>query len=186
MASLIICTPGGATDNAYVTLAQANTHFALGLRNDTWLAWDAEDRERAIIQATAEIENQGGTRRYLLSPARENFPAGPYDAGNTNGVANQALHFPRTQDATTISGVVTKQIPPGIKAAVCEQAYWLLERRDAPDLVDRAAMRSQGVTSVSIDGHSESYAATAEVPAGIAPLAWAQLKAFVRRAYGLA
>ena len=185
MPSLIVCTPGGSTDNSYVTLAQADAYFAVGLRNDTWQTqWDDADKERALIDATANIEAQGGARLRLLSPARPLFPGMPYDTGSTNGVANQALHFPRTTDSVTISGVVTKQVPVSLKAAVCEQALWLLETRDSPDLLDRAALRGQGVTAINVDGLSESYG-VARIPAGIAPLAWQHLRSLVQSNFGI-
>lgn len=186
MASLIVCTPGGATDNSYVTLAQANTYYSLGLRNDDWLGYGTQDRERALIQATADIENLGGVRVSLLHPTRPLFPGIPYDTSNTNGVADQGLHFPRTVDYTTISSVVTLQIPANVRAAVCEQALWLLQQREAPDLLDRRALQAQGVAAISIDGHAETFGKPQSGRVGIAPLAWEQIKPYVAESYGIA
>jgi len=47
--------------------------------------------------------------------------------------------------------------PKAVEAAQCEQALWLLQKRDSGTLLDREALQEQGVTSIGIDGHSESY-----------------------------
>lgn len=179
MASLIICTPGGATDNSYLTAAQADAYFANSLRNTAWTAQTAENRERALIQATAEIEELGGGRS-VASPARLRFSGSPYSTDATV----QALHFPRTSD-TTAAGV--KQIPQAVRVAVCEQAMVLLEKMAAPDLVDHATLRGNGLSIVSMDGVYLQYSAAAEVvPPGIAPLAWQSIRQFIRRTRGTA
>lgn len=179
MASLIVCTPGGTGDNCYVTMAQATAHYANSLREDTWGAYSTDDRERALIQATTEIEDQGGQKRDVTSPARPRFSGTPYDTDT----APQALHFPRGEDIGSDGS--TLYVPDGIKAAVCEQALWLLQTRDAPDLLDRGGLQGQGVTAISIDGHTESYGVRS-VPDGIAPRAWTHLKPFVQFTFGSA
>lgn len=177
MASLITCTPGGATDNSYLTDTQATALLASTLREYTWAQYAVAERERALIQATAEIEALGGTRLNVSNPARRLFVGG----APRNGTS-QALHFPRGEDVTT-AGVAV--IIVGVKWAVLEQAIYLLEQHHAPPLLDRQALRDNGVTSVSMDGVSESYAAT-ELPRGIAPAAWLHIRPYVRRTWGTA
>jgi hypothetical protein len=173
MASLITCTPGGATDNSYLTDAQATALLASTLREYTWAQYAVAERERALIQATAEIEALGGSKLHASYPTRRLFIGGPYST-------TQALHFPRAGDTTSAGAAVI--IDP-IKRAVLEQALYLLERHNAPPLLDRDALRDQGVTSVSMDGISESYAAI-ETPRGIAPAAWQHIRIYVRRTWG--
>lgn len=167
----ITCTPGGATDNSYITLANATSYFTNTLREATWLGYSQGDRERALIQATAEIENLGGTKP-VDSPSRPLFAGTPYDVSTP-----QALHFPRTGDRTS-GGTLT--VPPGVAAAVCEQAWWLLERNANAPLVDRQQLQAEGVRQIGMDGLSETYVNTG-IPLGIAPQAWFRIRSFVQQ-----
>lgn len=174
MATTIVCTPGGASDNCYVTLAQATTYFSLGLREEIWDSYPTLLREQALIQATQDIEALGGPRVREDLTRRARFIGGPYDDDATA----QALHFPRTVDYDT--AVV---IPDGVKWSVCEQAWWLLAQRAAGGpLVDTDDLRSRGVQSLSVDGTSVALRATS-VPPGIAPKAWHRIQPFVRVGY---
>jgi len=164
--ALIVCTPGGSTDNCYT------------LRAAIWDAIPADSRERALIQATNEIETLGGVKADDLSPARNLFAGSPYATTELSGsdvVPSQALHFPRTSDVDANGDVF---IPQAVRDAVCEQAYWLLEKQQKPDLVDRPGLRAQGVKSFSLDGHSETFGATG-LRAGIAPAAWRLIRPYV-------
>lgn len=165
----ITCTPGGAADNCYVTEAQANARFADTLREATWAGYPVADRQRALIQATREIEDLGGPRTALNSPARPLFPGAPY-------LATQALHFPRSTDVTSAGAV---GVPQAIQNAVCEQAIWLLEQRANAPLVDAQALRREGVASLSLDGVSVTLGAQSR-PTHIAPAAWQAARPLVR------
>lgn len=169
--SLITCTPGGASDNAYVTLAQANAYYANTLRAADWKQHGADAQEQAIIQATQRIEQLGGTPLDPDSPRRPLFSGGPYDSDV------QVLHFPRTQDKTD-AGVLT--IPKALRDAVCEQALWLLEKVNSPDLLDRQKLQEQGVASFSMDGHFETYRGT-RIPRDMSPAAWDLVQPFIQR-----
>jgi len=185
MASLIVCTPGGKDDNCYVTAVQATAYFANTLRAQSWDArvvtlqpqsWDALAvtlREQALIQATQDLEALGGATLNVRSPARSRFAGFPYNCD----LDVQALHFPRITDVDHDG--VTKLVPQDIKAAVCEQAAWLLAKLSGPDLVDRDALQAAGVTNISVDGLSESYGPRT-VPAGICPAAWTRVQPFLR------
>jgi hypothetical protein len=182
--SLIVCTPGGASDNCYVTTDQADDYWENMLDGATWAAWATDDKERALIQATRKIESLGG-RRGPVSSQRWAFPGTPVSIG-------QALHWPAV-DPAVYSGLPfvslpegvsdpTTEIPQGVREAVCEQAFWLLSRRDDPPLVDRSELRGDGVRSFSIDGLSEQL--KGGPPPGVAPEAWSLMKPFVRTASG--
>ncbi len=177
----LTCTPGGASDNSYATLAQANAQFDGTLRDTEWTGYDTADREAALIQATAEIERLGGVKAKPYDPTRPRFPGTPYqryEVASETYTTLQALHFPRTTDAHPDDTVF---IPSQILEGVCEQAFWLLGRRKAPPLVDRGALRAEGVKGFAVDGLSETLGATA-VPDGIAPLAWELIDPLVKRA----
>ncbi len=181
MASLIVCTPGGASDNCYITLADANAYFANTLRNATWTSASYTDtqREQALIQATQQLEQLGGARP-VDSPSRACFWGEPYDESTP-----QALHFPRTTDVT-IGGEV--EVPQAVQQAVCEQALFCLQALTATDLIDHAQMQANNVQSFSVDGLSVTYSrkTPADVPDDIAPQAWALMKTYIRRGFGTA
>jgi hypothetical protein len=176
MPSLITCTPGGSTDNSYLTLAQATAVFGSGLRASVWAEWTTMDRERALIEATSDIEGLGGSCSGVNTARRSLFPGSPYQGDRDL----QALHFPRSGDLD--DDATTKVIPAPIRAAVCEQAFWLLYMRDNPGLVDFRALVGEGVSSIGVDGLSASMKPTG-IPAHIAPRAWDAIKPFVRRAF---
>lgn len=167
--SIITCTPGGASDNAYITLANANLRFANTLREEAWLAYSITQRERAIVQATQEIEGLGGPRAQA-SAKRPRFVGNPH---NTNSEV-QALHFPRAGDTNPDGDYI---IPEGVETAVCEQAYWLLQEQTNPQLINFEQLSNQGVSSISLDGISASMKKT-DRPENIAPLAWKAIKPF--------
>ena len=126
MASLITCTPGGASDNSYITLTQATAYFTNGLREATWKAYAERTREQALIQATQDIEALGGPRAGVNTARRVLFPGGPYESD----IDSQALHFPRGGDVDDDGS--TKVVPQLIRDAVCEQAVWLLQQQASP------------------------------------------------------
>lgn len=173
--TLIICTPGGADDNCYITAEAAEAYFVGSLREAQWVAWEQADRERALIQATAEIERLGGTRG-TSSAIRRRFVGVPR-------LSTQALHFPRAGD-TDAEGVYV--IPAAVQEAVCEQAFWLLHKRDNPELLPEEELRARGVQSVAVDGYSQTYRPQVDGPAHIAPRAWALIKPYIRRSWSTA
>ena len=170
MASIITCTPAGASDNCYITLAYADTYFDNTLRDTIWQAFEGDQQDRALIQATKEIEQRGGIKSDT-NATRSLFPGAPSDE-------DQALHFPRGSDEDADGNLI---IPQGVADAVCEQAFWLLQQRDNPVLLDRDGLQAAGVRNVAIDGLSETYGPRT-IPRGMAPLAWPLIRPYIRRA----
>lgn len=166
----LTCTPGGAEDNSYVTAAQADAYFADTLHAATWTGWSAADRAAALVQATAEIERQGGAK-YPTTALRLRFVGSP-------ATTTQALHFPRGSDVNADSEY---EVPQAVRDAVCEQAHWLLARRDDPDLVNHERLRADGVKNISVDGLSLAYAQGKRRPEGIAPVVWELIQQYIRR-----
>lgn len=164
----IVCTPAGSTDNCYVTLATANSWFADTMRDGEWRGWSDDDRERALIQATKEIEALGGVRGGTTA-ARYGFHGTPSNS-------TQALHFPRTTDGDSTGAYV---VPTGIVDAVCEQAIGLLRRRDKASPLDVDGLRADGVMTVSMDGLSATWIPNRRPP-HVSIDAWIAVRPYIR------
>lgn len=93
----------------YGTVAAANTYFASLLRRDLWFDASAEDREKALVAATNQID-------------RLNFKLLPT-------ASDQALQFPRTEED---ADVLVTTVPTDIEKATYELAYVFLNDVD-PD-----------------------------------------------------
>jgi hypothetical protein len=175
----VTCTPGGTADNSYVTEAQAAAYFAADMREQAWVDFGTDRQQRALLQATRELEALGGARVHEAYPQRVKFWGTPY-------LTTQALHFPRTEDATTdpVTHALVKVIPEPVRQAVCEQAYWLAERQTngggVGDLIDFKGLQAEGVVSFSMDGISATMI-SASGSSGIAPVAWVRFSPFVRK-----
>ena len=128
-------------------------------------------------------EWQSASLNYFVNgPSVEDYPEGYQQVGRARftglpHLLTQSLHFPRWEDLGT-TGVAA--IPKNVKAACCEQAFYLLSKRDEPDLIPREELRARGVSSISVDGLSESYGG-ARIPEGIAPVAWRLMSPYVSR-----
>lgn len=85
--------------NSYIDIAGANEYFAGRLHAETWEQAGNEIKEKALRQATKQIDRQ-------LLRGRKTDP-------------NQVLAFPRFPDT---------EIPKAVKEACCEEALALLER----------------------------------------------------------
>lgn len=150
----IDATVAGSASNSYITLADADAYFANLLGGSDWAAFTSDQRQRALISATLVIE-------------RLQLRGKQYDR-----TTPQALHFPRIGEY---------EIPAAIQRAQCEQALWMLQQQAEPELFDRAALRAQGVTSMSLDGLSESYGG-AQHADGLSPIVRSMLRPYVATA----
>ena len=166
----VTSTPGGASDNSYVTEAEVAAYFEGDLRNDEWQAFDVEERQRALIQATRDIENLGGAKP-TNSTNRPRFYGAP-------GTSTQALFFPRSGDVDADGDAI---VPEGVQEAVCEQAYWSLDRQEDPPLFDARELVQEGFATIGTSGISASFAPTG-IPDGIAPKAWSKMMGFTMSA----
>lgn len=86
-------------ENSYIDIDGADEYFAGRLHAESWSGADSETKEKALKQATREIDRQPLTGRKATD--------------------TQALAFPRYPDA---------EIPEAVKEACCEVALALLER----------------------------------------------------------
>jgi hypothetical protein len=157
MPRIVTAVSSGAIDydaNCYVSLAYADAFFRAKLEGEEWVAQSEEMRERALISATAAIDN-------LLAGQS----ADKYDAID----AEQPLMFPRSWDRDD-SG--TLEIPDDIENAACLLALHLLRlQTGAAGPIDGDELRRIGAQSVSMDGLS----------VGLGPRSWSTWPGEVKR-----
>jgi hypothetical protein len=107
----LTCTPGGASDNCYVTLADANTYFGDRAGKAEWDAATDDQKSDALVTATRRIDEE----RFYGAKAN------PVDG------VTQALKWPREgtydDDGNEYSGTT---IPERVKQAVYVYALELL------------------------------------------------------------
>ena len=102
MAATIDATLSGTSANSYVTLAQANTYFETIPDSTTWTNKTDDQKNRALIAATREIDN-------LVF----------YGDRCDNG---QALKFPRNNYEVDDVALACTAVPNNIKYAQYELA----------------------------------------------------------------
>ena len=109
MAITITATPGDASANSYVTLAEANTYLEASLQAETWAALDDERKKASLVHATRLIET--------------------YKFGGLKSTSTQALEWPR-EGVFDRNGYVVSGVPKKLKDAQCELAMWELTEQD--------------------------------------------------------
>ena len=130
--------------DAYIDVTGADSYFASRLYADAWTNATADDKERALRQATKAIDRQPLKGR-------------PVDL-------SQALAFPRCYLAPDAppsqyrfdlpAGWWCETEPPqAVVDACCEEALALLERGNS----QRRILQQEGVQSASIGNLSETY-----------------------------
>ncbi len=119
-------------ETSYVDVATASAYLAGHIDGARWDAATPDDRERALIQATRQID-------------RLSLRGAPAEAG-------QPLAFPR-REMTGYGWAVQSAVPQAVLDATCEEALALLdgERRQ------RQQLQAEGVASFSLGALSESY-----------------------------
>lgn len=107
----LVATVGGASSNAYITVADADTYFDERLGRTAWSGESTDQKERALIQATRRLDQE------------------KYE-GTKNATA-QALKWPRLwatdDDGDEWDG---DEIPTIVKHATCELALSYLKAED--------------------------------------------------------
>lgn len=146
-------TPGGVAADSYLTVADADALAAargLGRAATAWLAASNDDKEKALRQATTDIDTVASTAglRYAF---------------------DQALVFPRVVD---VDGLGAAYIVPNVRLATYEQAIYVLANSKLFD--DAASRRARGLVSFSDDDASGTAAMRSDYGL-IAPRAMAYL-----------
>jgi len=120
----VTATPGDALSNAYVELAFADALFADTLRETDWDGHSDDDKARAIIQATRQLD-------------RERLRGAPLD-----GTTPQALWFPRNGDANRRVGHETFTSDAG--TAVSLDQVEIVDGSETVETTDEATEYTEG------------------------------------------
>ena len=131
MAVTVVATVGSATANSYLTVADADTLLNLRLGIDLWTAASTDDKGRALIMATRDIDSN-------------RFHGYKVDSA-------QALEFPRSGQS-----VASTSIPPEVLNACAEQALWNIQHASTGGRSDRQQLAAQGVSSYTVGSLSET------------------------------
>ena len=124
----VVTTVAGASSNSYLDVAGADALAASELGNNAraWASLTIEDKEAALMRATAEIDEFVG-------------------AGLPSYTQGQALVFPRAGDV--VIGTYTPEIPVRVKRATFLQAAYLAANADLLD--EAASRRARGLVNFS-------------------------------------
>lgn len=138
--STIIATLNGATSNSYVTLAWADAYHVARLApaGMAWETWDQEDRQKALVSATARLDEE------------QPFWGTPYDTWTP-----QALYFPRGTDRNPTTAAL--EIPDRIEMATAELALAMLVEVRAPDPISVTEPQRKGVAMAAGGGMSFAF-----------------------------
>ena len=131
MSVTVDATVGGAAANSYLSVADAGTLLNNRLGIDAWTAASTDDKGRALIMATMEIDS---------------LPLSGFKMSST-----QALMFPRTTQVEA-----TDQIPVQIQRACAAQALWALQHSATGGRSERQQLIAEGVTQYTIGSLSEN------------------------------
>ena len=148
----IVATISGASSNSYVTMAEAEAHFAARLHSTAWDTANASDREKALLQACRQIEAcrlRVDRRSWVVYSPSILSPV----------IEDQALAFPRFRDVT---GAGVYFVPESVKQAQCEEALALLAFGQEQER--RSALQAGGVRGFAVDGLSEQYGDVSSSP----------------------
>ncbi len=126
--------------NTYISLANANTYMDMILSNTAWTSASENDKSKALIKATKNIDN------LLLKGIKRN--------------TDQPLQFPRFFEKSLnyddIALLGTEQdIPTAVAQACAEEALAILRNFSTPNI--RLEFQQQGVKSVRIGNTAETY-----------------------------
>lgn len=147
-------TPGGASANSYITRADADTYFGSRFGTAAWDALGNSDKEKALQQATRELD------RVLFHGVK--------------WTSTQALQFPRDVQEQAVD-----EIPPEVQHACCEQALWIAQNQTTGGQSRRQQLQAEGVESFRTGQASETFGRSG--PSALCPQATQFLARWIRR-----
>lgn len=80
-----------------------------------------------------------------------------YEIDHEDGTITALSSGDMTQGTTYYIQYQYTGIPAIVRAATCEQALYMLQQSETPELIDRQLAQAQGVRHISLDGVSETY-----------------------------
>ncbi len=155
MPAEVIATVGASDANSYLSVEDADTEFDSRLGVAAWSNASEDDKARALLTATRQIDS--------------NRLAG------WRVTSTQRLEFPRAQQVQPLN-----QIPPEVISATLDQALELLQAA-ASTSPSRADLQAQGVVSFTTGSHSESFGSRSAYNGGLGAKAAAHLVGWISR-----
>lgn len=148
----------------YGSISGANTYFANRLHSESWTSASADDKPKALLEATRVIDalRYKGVKHtvwsvmYEYDATTEKYEKILDDPPTRNEIisadASQELEFPRGQDSS---------VPQEIEWATYETALAIIEGFDPEDAMDRANILRQRyaavATTYAADRQSQEY-----------------------------
>jgi hypothetical protein len=174
MAFIFHSTAGAAAANSYLLVADADDLLAGLLEDGGWSAATTLEKQQALAMAATCIDGQP------LTGAK-------YDPDVTDGVPDQALHFPTGDNCyTDENGDTVLFIPDLVEQAAAHQAVAILRAYKQGDLLGahgRAQLQREGVQTFSIGGVAETFRPGVFDPrVKLCPEAARLLRGYVRKA----
>ncbi len=145
---------------SYVTITEAGVYFSAVLNTDAWDDATSIDQNKALIQASTDIDKL----QYI-----------------GHKINYQAEHeFPREFEDPVIDDTPfdTDMIPFGIKYAVCEQALALLEGFDVQQELDGLTLVGSAYSSVK--ANFDRTTVPMHTKCGLCAKAWQFILPFIR------
>lgn len=122
--------------NSYISIADADIYFACRIHSEVWSTATDDDKAKALISATRQIDRLSFKGRKILT--------------------NQALAFPRYPQgyicSSNIQPSISIDVPQKVKDATCEESYVLLK-----GISKRIELQQQGVKQARIGDIEEVY-----------------------------
>lgn len=127
----LVATVGAANADSYITLAEADAYLAARFGTAAWDALSDDDKEKALRQATREVDRH----RFRGSKA----------------FVDGSLQFPRYEqsEALTVN-------PRSVREACAEQALWIAANAANGGRSDRQKLQADGVQAWAVGDASET------------------------------
>lgn len=128
--------------NSYISVADADEYFSCRLHSEVWSAATDDDKAKALITATRQIDRLSFKGRKILSSQDLAFPRYPPGYICNSNILSNIL----AQSSINI------EVPKKVKDATCEESYALLK-----GISKRIELQQQGVKQAKIGDIEETY-----------------------------
>jgi len=128
----VVDTVGAADANSYLSVVDATAILDERLGASAWTDAAPDDKARALIMATRDIDSL-------------RINGQPY-------TSTQALQFPNS-----VQSEPSDEIPVDVQRACAEQALWLLQNSGTGGRSERQQLQAQGVASYTIGNLSQTF-----------------------------
>ena len=154
------------TANSYCSLEEANVYFDTRLNTKVWTEASDEDKSKALIMATRNIEtlNFKGRKEYQGQPGSDTYQSLQWPRLSSE-VDQYMLGIPwlmlqkQTRQANWYNDSWKPIIPKELIYATCEQAFYLMRSIEGID--KREGLRAQGFDGIDYVGATEKWTTSA-------------------------